>query len=224
MDRPKCSRNDGDDLPAARHVLFNSIYDVAGPACVVNTVERMSGIRVDHFIAVDFLGFKGLVDALGGVTFTTGEAIHDIRRGCSLEPGTHKLNGENALKLVHTRYGYRDGSDLGRIGLQQQFILSLLTEIKKQIAADDPARLYKLIRVGTKALTTDSHLASLTALADFAEALKDISAKTAETVTLPVVLDSIDPNRVILSQPHASQLWEALRHDMKIPTSAIKEL
>ncbi|MGW0389930.1 LCP family protein [Streptomyces sp. NPDC003042] len=218
--RPECKDKDGKNVPAANRVMFNSVYTLAGPACVVKTVEQLSGIRVDHFVEVDFAGFKGLVDALGGVTVTLDKPMTGAKGGLKLDAGTHRLDGTDSLKFVRTRYGYGDGSDLGRIGLQQQFMLAMLSEIKKQDALGNPARLYKLADAGTKSLTTDSDLASLTALSDFARSMKGVDPATMETIMLPVAYDKVDRNRVVVAEPQASQLWEALRTDQKIPASA----
>ena len=57
--------------------MFNTAYEVGGPACAVKTVEQMSGIRMDHYIEVDFTGFKKLIDELGGVHVTTTKPIKD---------------------------------------------------------------------------------------------------------------------------------------------------
>ncbi|RSS66702.1 LCP family protein [Streptomyces sp. WAC06614] len=220
--RPECKDRDGEAVSSANRVMFNSIYGLAGPACVVKTVEQLSGVRVDHFVEVDFAGFKGLVDALGGVTVTLDKPMSGAKGGLKLDAGTHRLNGEQSLKFVRTRYGYGDGSDLGRIGLQQQFMMALLDEIKKQDVLGNPARLYKLADAGTKSLTTDSDLGSLTALADFAQSMKGVDPGTMETLMLPVAYDRIDPNRVVVAQPQADQLWEAVRNDRPIPAAAKK--
>ncbi|MER5732355.1 LCP family protein [Streptomyces sp. NPDC002138] len=222
--RPECKDKDDESktLGSAKRVMFNSVYSVGGPACVVKTVEQMSGIRVDHFVEVDFAGFKGLVDALGGVTVTLDKPMSGSKGGLKLDAGTHRLNGTDSLKFVRTRYGYGDGSDLGRIGLQQQFMMAMLAEIKKQDALGNPARLYKLADAGTKSLTTDSGLGSLTALADFAQSMKGVDPDTMETIMLPVDYDKIDRNRVIVAEPQAGRLWEALRNDQKIPADAKK--
>ncbi|MEV7521006.1 LCP family protein [Streptomyces sp. NPDC091371] len=218
--RPECKGANGKTVPAAKRVMFNSVYSLAGPACVVKTVEEMSGIRVDHFVEVDFAGFKGLVDALGGVTVTLDKPMTGAKGGLKLDAGEHRLNGTDSLKFVRTRYGYGDGSDLGRIGLQQQFMMAMLTEIKKQDAFGNPARLYTLADAGTKSLTTDSELASLSALADFAQSMKGVDPATMETIMLPVAYDKVDKNRVVVAEPQATQLWEALRNDQKIPAAA----
>ncbi|MFG2229706.1 LCP family protein [Streptomyces sp. NPDC048723] len=218
--RPECKDGNGKTLPSAKRVMFNSVYSLAGPACVVNTVEQLSGVRVDHFVEVDFAGFKGLVDALGGVTVTLDKPMSGAKGGLKLDAGTHRLDGTDSLKFVRTRYGYGDGSDLGRIGLQQQFMLAMLSEIKKQDALGNPARLYKLADAGTKSLTTDSDLGSLTALADFAQSMKGVNPETMETIMLPVAYDKVDPNRVIVAEPQATQLWDAIRKDQQVPASA----
>ncbi|MFJ6796801.1 LCP family protein [Streptomyces sp. NPDC091268] len=218
--RPECKDRDGKSMASANRQMFNSVYSLAGPACVVKTVEQMSGIRVDHFVEVDFAGFKGLVDALGGVTVTLDKPMSGAKGGLKLDAGTHRLDGADSLKFVRTRYGYGDGSDLGRIGLQQKFMMAMLSEIKKQDALGSPARLYKLADAGTKSLTTDSELGSLKGLSDFAQSMKGVDPETMETIMLPVAYDKVDPNRVIVAEPQAGQLWEALRNDRKVPEAA----
>ncbi|MFC8147956.1 LCP family protein, partial [Streptomyces paradoxus] len=82
--RPECEKSDGSALPEAKRVMFNSVYSQAGPACVVKTVEKMSGVRMDHYMEIDFAGFKGLVDAIGGVPVTVEEPIKDPASGLDL--------------------------------------------------------------------------------------------------------------------------------------------
>ena len=220
--RPECTRKNGSTVASAKRVMFNSIYSQVGPACVVKTVEQISGIRMDHYVEVDFAGFKDLVDAIGGVTVTVDQDIHDTVSGLDLTAGTHRLNGTESLKFVRTRYGIGDGSDLGRIGLQQQFMLALLTEIQKQDLLGSPVKAYKIADQLTAALTTDSDLASLTRLAEFGRSLKGINPSTMETIMLPVSYDKVDPNRVVAAQPQDSTLWKAIRTDSTIPESAKK--
>lgn len=220
--RPECTKSDGSTVASARRVMFNSIYSQVGPACTVKTVEQISGVRMDHYMEIDFAGFKGLVDAIGGVTVTIDEAIEDGNSGLDLSAGTHKLDGTQSLQFVRTRYGYGDGSDLGRIGLQQKFMIALLSEIKKQDLLGSPTKTYKIADELTAALTTDSELASLTALADFGRSLNGIDPANMETIMLPVAYDKTDPNRVVAAEPQATQLWKAVRSDAEIPESAKK--
>ncbi|MEV5546192.1 LCP family protein [Streptomyces sp. NPDC052309] len=220
--RPECTKSDGSSLPEAKRVMFNSVYSQAGPACVVKTVEKMSGVRMDHYMEIDFAGFKGLVDAIGGVTVTIDEPIKDSSSGLDLSAGTHTLDGAQSLAFVRTRHGVGDGSDLGRIGLQQQFLIALLSEVKRQDLLGSPTKTYKIADTLTSALTTDSELASLTSLADFARSMNGVDPASMETIMLPVAYDKTDPNRVVAAEPQATQLWKAIRSDSEIPESAKK--
>lgn len=222
VSRPECTKKDGTRLPAAERVMFNSVYTSAGPACVVSTVEKMSGVRIDHYMEIDFAGFKGLVDAIGGVTVNVEQAIHDEESGLDLEAGTHKLDGTDSLAFVRTRHGIGDGSDLGRIGLQQQFMMALLTEVKSQDLLGSPAKSFKIADSLTQSLTTDSGLDSLTKLAEFARSMDGVDPSTMETIMLPVSYDKVDPNRVVAAEPQATDLWKAIRNDAEIPASAKK--
>ncbi|KMS78000.1 transcriptional regulator [Streptomyces leeuwenhoekii] len=222
VSRPACTKADGGEVAPAERVMFNSVYAQAGPACVVKTVEKMSGVRMDHYVEIDFAGFKGLVDAIGGVTVTVDQDIKDPSSGLDLTAGTHRLNGTESLAFVRTRHGVGDGSDLGRIGLQQQFMMALLSEIKRQDLLGSPAKTFKIADELTAALTTDSELASLTALADFGRSLNGVDPSSMETIMLPVAYDTADPNRVVAAEPQATQLWKAIRTDSAIPESAKK--
>ncbi|MDH6226026.1 LCP family protein [Streptomyces sp. MJP52] len=220
VDRPACRRADGTEVPPAKRVMFNSVYSQVGSACTLKTVETMSGVRIDHLMEIDFAGFKTLVDELGGVTVDVEEPIRDTKGGFTLEPGRHRLDGTESLRFVRTRHGYGDGSDLGRIGLQQQFLVALIGEVRRQDLLGDPVRTYRIADSLTGALTTDSDLASLTSLAEFGRSLQGIDPSALDTVMLPVKYDTADPNRVVPAQPLADEVWEALRNDRPIPESA----
>ncbi|MFF7359410.1 LCP family protein [Streptomyces sp. NPDC008125] len=220
--RPECVKNDGSTMKSAERVMFNSVYSQVGPACVVKTVEKMSGVRIDHYLEINFAGFKGLVDAIGGVTVEVDEPIKDSSSGLNLTAGTHKLDGTQSLAFVRTRHGIGDGSDLGRIGLQQQFLFALLKEVKKQDLLGSPTKSYKIASAATESLTTDSSLASLTSLAEFARSMNGVDPSTMETIMLPVAYDKVDPNRVVAAHPQSDDLWKAIRTDATIPESAKK--
>ncbi|MEU6882275.1 LCP family protein [Streptomyces sp. NPDC046712] len=220
--RPECEKRGGGSTPSARRVMFNSVYAQYGPACVMKTVEKMSGVRLDHYLEIDFAGFKDLVDAIGGVTVDIEEPIRNGAAGLDLDAGPQKLDGTQSLAFVRTRYGVGDGSDLGRIGNQQKFLMALLTEVKRQDLLGSPAKTYEVASSATKALTTDSELDSLKSLSEFARSLNGVDPSRMETIMLPVAYDKKDPNRVVAAEPNASRLWKAIREDAPIPASAKK--
>ncbi|WP_030621160.1 LCP family protein [Streptomyces sclerotialus] len=224
ISRPSCTKG-GQETPPAQHVMFNTAYEVGGPACAVKTVESMSGIRMDHFVEVDFSGFKKLITALGGVDITTTKPIHDPDSHLDLDPGTHKLDGEQALGLVRTRHGVPggDGSDLGRIQLQQTFIKALMDQFKQLGVTSSPTKLYDIADTATKAITTDTRLNSVNALVDLAKSVGGIGSNHIDMATLPVTYDPQNPNRVLPLEAANKQVWKALREDRAIPESALKD-
>ncbi|MFJ5263915.1 LCP family protein [Streptomyces sp. NPDC088387] len=223
IDRPECTDTDGKTYPAASGAMFNSAYSTAGAPCAVKTVESITGIRMDHYLEVDFSGFEKLVDELGGVKVTTTEDISDPDSHLDLKAGTHQLTGEQALGLVRTRHGVGDGSDLGRIQLQQAFIKALVEQVKDIGVFTNPKKLYDLADTATKAVTTDSDIGSVNSLMSWANGLKGISSANMHMVTMPVQYDPADANRVLLDEPKAEQVWTALKNDKPIPASATKD-
>ncbi|MFH8408745.1 LCP family protein [Streptomyces sp. NPDC018019] len=225
VQRPDCTTKDGKNVPGARKAMFNTAFEAGGPACAVKTVEAMSGIRMDHFVEVDFTGFKKLIDALGGVDITTTKPIHDNKSHLDLEPGKHTLNGEQALGLVRTRHGVPggDGSDLGRIQLQQTFIKALMNQVKNIGLLSNPTKLYGIADTATKAITTDTDLNSVNALMGLAKEMGGIGSDNIDMVTLPVTYDPKNPSRVLPLDKQSRQVWDALRQDQDIPTEAIKD-
>ncbi|MFF6957761.1 LCP family protein [Streptomyces sp. NPDC008317] len=220
--RPVCAKPGGGTAPAVRSVMFNSAYEVGGPACAVKTVEAMTGLRMDHYIEVDFTGFKNLINALGGVPLTTTQAIHDTKSHLDLAAGTHTLNGEQALGLVRTRHGVADGSDLGRIQLQQAFMKALMNRVSGLGLLTSPTKLIDVADTATSAITTDSDLASVGSLMGFAESVRGLDSTNVHMVTLPVQYAVSDPNRVEPMPAQAAMVWAALRADRPIPAAATK--
>ncbi|MER6676514.1 LCP family protein [Streptomyces sp. NPDC000983] len=209
--RPSCPLEDGENTSVAHGAMFNSAYAVGGPVCAVKTAESLTDVRMDHYVEIDFAGFARLVDALGGVTVTTEEDIDDEDSHLTLDAGTHHLDGEQALALARTRHGIGDGSDLGRIGLQQLLVKALLEQISSAGLLTDPAKLYRVADAVTGSLTTDTGLDSLTELTRLGRSLRGLSADAVRTVTMPVVPAPSDANRVVADEPEAGELWESLR-------------
>ncbi|MFE0451329.1 LCP family protein [Streptomyces sp. NPDC058914] len=208
--RPSCPLPSGGSTAVAHGAMFNTAYAVGGPVCAVKTVESMTNVRMDHFVEVDFSGFAELVDALGGVTVTTAQDIDDEDSRLHLAAGTHHLDGTRALALARTRHGVGDGSDLGRIGLQQTLVKALLEQISSTGLLTTPTRLYQVADAVTGSLTTDTGLNSLAELMELGQSLRGLSAENVTTVTMPVVTAPSDPNRVVAREPAAGDLWTSL--------------
>ncbi|MFC4888223.1 LCP family protein [Streptomyces beijiangensis] len=209
--RPSCPTPSGGSTSVAYNAMFNSAYSVGGPVCAVKTVEKMTGVRMDHYMEIDFAGFAELIDALGGVTVTTTQDIDDKDSHLRLAAGTHRLDGKQALAFARTRHALGDGSDLGRIVLQQQLVKAMLTEMSAGDLLTDPLKLYKVADAVTGSLTTDTGLDSLGELTDLAQGLRQIEPGALTTVMMPVLQAPSDRNRVVADEPEASELWASLR-------------
>ncbi|MGW7317478.1 LCP family protein [Streptomyces sp. NPDC054854] len=218
--RPSCATDKGKTDPGSARSQFNEAFTIGGAACAVKTVEKMSGIRMDHYIEVDFTGFKKIIDNLGGVEVTTTKPIKDDYSHLDLPPGTNKLNGEQALGLVRTRKSVGDGGDLGRIQLQQAFMKALIKQVKGIGVFDNPKRLLGLADSATKAITTDKALGDVKSLMGFAQGLQGIDSEDMHMITLPVTADPRDPNRVVPLTKESKMVWDALLADQQIPAEA----
>ncbi|SFD50993.1 LCP family protein [Streptomyces aidingensis] len=222
LPRPACTDADGRRTPAVARAMFNEAYALGGPVCAVRTVEAVTGIRMDHYLEIDFEGFAGLVDTLGGVTVTLTEPLRDPDSKLDLPAGTHHLDGEQALALVRTRKAVGDGSDLARIDLQHIFLEALAERISGLDLWSSPKRLYELASAATSAVTTDSDLASVAGLAGLGRTLRGLGPQDLDLITLPVTADPMEPNRVVPLEPQAGQVWDALREDRPVPASALR--
>ncbi|MFF7733366.1 LCP family protein [Streptomyces sp. NPDC007984] len=221
---PPCKLPDGTWTKAQPHTMFNAAYSVGqtpagNPACTQNTVERLTGLRVDHTVVVDFEGFAELTDVVGGVKVCLPQKVYEndldphlTARGKLLfREGEQTVSGRKALDYVRIRHGIGDGSDIGRIKRQQAFVASLLTEIKSKGLT--PTRLLPLAEAATKSLTVDPGLGTAGKLISFAMSLKDIDLHNTKFVTLPWRYDG---SRVAIVQPDADALFAALRSDRTI--------
>lgn len=105
VNRPACTAANGSPVPAVTGAMYNSAFEVGGAACAVKTTEQLTGLRMNHFVEIDFAGFANFINAIGGVTVTTSVDIHDQDSGLDLKAGTTHLGGDQALAFVRTRHG-----------------------------------------------------------------------------------------------------------------------
>ena len=216
---PSCTQPNG-TASAPQLAMFNSAFSIGGAACTVKTVESISGLTIDHVLVVDFTGFKNIVDAIGGVPVTLDKAVDDPDSHLNLPAGTTVVNGEQALAFVRARHNLGDGSDIGRMSRQQQFLNSALDTLNTNGTLDDPKKLYKVLDAATKALTTDPALGSLNALADFASDVRQVPRQNVTYLTVPWQWYQPDPNRVQLA-PKAQELFDAMRQDAAVPADVL---
>jgi LCP family protein required for cell wall assembly len=197
---------------------WNQNYAIGGTGCLIRTLEGNTGLFVDHYAVVDFSGFKQMVDALGGVQVCTPVAIDDAHTHLKLTPGTHTLDGRQALQYVRVRKSIGDGSDLQRIGRQQAFLSSVMQKATSSKLLLEPTTLYAFLTAATTSLTTDPDLGVGT-MRDLAGSVKGIGLDRIQFVTVPNEPYAPDPNRVQWRRS-ADQIWSALRADRAVGAAA----
>jgi LCP family protein required for cell wall assembly len=217
VDIPQCRDQETDrEYPAQSDVMINDAMKQAGIGCAVDTVNRLTGLEVDHFMMADFNAVKELSNAVGGVEVCISDAVYDPLSGLRLPKGTSPVEGEQALAFLRARHAFQDGGDLGRIKAQQGFLSSLTRKIKDEGTLSDPQKLLRIADVVTKNLTVDEGLASVPTLVAVGSRLKDIDVGKVAFVAVPTAPADVDPNRLQLAEPAASQLFEALRKDLDL--------
>ncbi|WP_431952929.1 LCP family protein [Actinacidiphila sp. bgisy167] len=212
---PSCRRADG-SMTSPQFAQFNWAFEFGGAACTIRTVEKATGIRVDHHLVVDFNGFTKMVDAVGGVEVCVPHPVHDRDAHLDLAAGRQLLHGEQALGYVRARKGIGDGSDTQRMDRQQQFLASLVQKVDSTGVLLNPAALYPLLSAATSSLTADEGLDSLAELYELAQSLRKTPTDQVRFLTVPRRPYTADPNRDELVQPAAAELFTALREDGQV--------
>ncbi|RPF40933.1 LytR family transcriptional attenuator [Streptomyces sp. Ag109_G2-6] len=216
---PECLGTDG-SRTGDRFAQFNWAFQWGGAACTIRTVEKLTGIRIDHHMVVDFGGFKKMVDAVGGVEVCLKRPVDDTEAHLRLPAGRQVLGGEQALGFVRARYSLGNGSDTERMERQQQFLGSLWEKVSSNGVLLNPARLYPLLDAATSSVTTDPGLASLRGLYELVRGVRGIPADQVKFLTVPRRPYAADPNRDELVEPDASRLFEQLRADRPVTVTA----
>jgi LCP family protein required for cell wall assembly len=178
---PKCE-NGG---PAQGQAINTTLF-YGGVSCTVDTVQALTGIRIDFAAMITFTGVIAMSTAVGGVDVCITEPIVDPYTGLNLPAaGTYALQGHDALAFLRSRHGVGDGSDLGRIGSQQVFLSSLVRKIKDDGTLTDFTKLYGIAQAATQNITLSENFKRLDTLVSIAAVLKKIPLENIVFVRYP---------------------------------------
>lgn len=208
---PECTAPDGTLFEGAFKAPINSSYEDGGLTCVADTVSELSGQSIPFAAKLSFGNVVNITDAIGGVEVCIGgDGIVDPDAGIDWEPGPRVVTGYDALAFLRTRKGIGDGSDLARIGNQQQYLSRLVNKLRSDEVLSNPGTLIALANTAVNNITPSESLADPIRIAQLAYTLKDVPFEDITFVQFPVVDDPDDPNRVIPDEAAAAVLWDAL--------------
>ncbi|MET8946909.1 LCP family protein [Streptomyces sp. NPDC004542] len=221
VDVPSCRRADG-GRGEPTFAMLNYAFQTGGSACAIRTVEKLTGIRIDHHVVVDFTGFKDMVDAVDGVEVCLKEPVRDKDAKLRLPAGKVTLDGEQALGYVRARKSLGDGSDTDRMDRQQRFLGALVGKVRSDDVLLNPVKLYPVLDAATSSLTTDPELASLRGLYQLVRGLRNIPTEEVRFLTVPRESYVYNANRDQLVEPEAEKLFARLRADQ--PVAVAREI
>ncbi len=211
---PEHNNSQGKLIPAA-YSKINSAYNWGGAPLLIETLESMSDLRIDHYVELNFVGFVRMVDALGGVEICTKKDINDPKSHLTLPAGTHVLDGVDSLKFVRTRVF--DGlGDLGRMKRQQEFAGAMLRKATSAGVLLNPVKMVDFINSALDSVVTDEGL-SQGDLLTLGKQLRNLSASNVRTLTIPLKYYNYNKNGVsaaVLWDPVlAPELFERIKND-----------
>jgi LCP family protein required for cell wall assembly len=211
---PEHNNSQSKVIPAA-YSKINSAYNWGGAPLLIETLEGMSDLRIDHYVELNFVGFVRMVDALGGVEICTKKDINDPKSHLTLPAGTHVLDGVDSLKFVRTRVF--DGlGDLGRMKRQQEFASAMLRKATSAGVLLNPVKMVDFINSALDSVVTDEGL-SQGDLLTLGKQLRNLSASNVRTLTIPLQYYNYNKNGVsaaVLWDPVlAPELFERIKND-----------
>lgn len=211
---PEHENSQGKLIPAA-YSKINSSYNWGGAPLLIQTFEEMSGLRIDHYVEVNFVGFVRMVDALGGVEICTKRDIDDPKSHLVLPAGRHILDGVDSLKYVRTRQF--DGlGDLGRMKRQQEFAGAMLRKATSAGVLLNPVKMLDFVNSALDSVVTDEGL-NQGDLLTLGKQLRNLSASSVRTLTIPLKYYNYSKNGVsaaVLWDPVlAPELFDRIKND-----------
>jgi LCP family protein required for cell wall assembly len=201
----------------AREAKLNAAYSLGGPKLMVDTVESMTGVTIDHYAEINFAGFLTMVDALDGVEVCLAKATKDSKSGLDLPAGRQTVDGKQALAYVRARY-FDPTADIGRMERQQKFVGAMA---RKALSADtltNPVKLDAFLSAVAQSIKTDSGMGTDQML-DLVERFKGINPSRIAFVTVPLGDSFRHPDLgsvLTWDETEATALFSAMEQDRPI--------
>lgn len=171
------------EIPGVGEAKVNAALDQDGTALMVQTVENLFGTRVDQVAEIDFEGFRGLTDALGGVTLDVPQDFVSRTEGIVFEEGPQTMDGETALEFVRERYAF-EGGDFQRVANQRAYVQAVVDELVSAETLTSPRRVHSVVSEFSPYLEVSEDL-DAGWVAGLAPDLVSLSSEDIEMLTVP---------------------------------------
>jgi LCP family protein required for cell wall assembly len=210
----------------AQHNKINASYDLGGAQLLTQTVEEATGVRIDHYIEIGFLGVVNLVDSVGGVHMCLSSSVDDHYSGADLKAGCQTLDGTQSLEYIRSRYSLPN-SDISRMADQQQFVRAVADSSLRPGVVLNPFTFYPFLSAGLDSIAVDSGT-GLTDLAGLARHSGPLSSTGGTVGTVPIADEGYDVSgvgsSVLWDSAKAKELFAAVNQDKPIPSGLLDYL
>ena len=149
------------EIPGVGWDKINASYAYGGPELLVETVEKLTGLTVDHFVQIGMGAVPDMVDAVGGVELCYDNDADDQYSGLKWTAGCHTVDGTTALQFSRMRYQDPEG-DIGRTKRQRQVISKVISSAASPSTLINPAKTLRVERAGSRSFTVDEDSSVLT--------------------------------------------------------------
>jgi len=213
---PECEDAEGNIRSAMSKQPLNTAYTDGGLNCVAKTVTELTGQEIQFAASVTFGGVIEITNAIGGVDVCLATPIKDRYTGLDMAAGTHTVQGLEALQFLRTRHGVGDGSDLGRIGNQQQYMSSLVRKLISSETLGNVPMMLKLANTGLSNVEASTSLADPMKIVQIALAVKSVPFEDIVFLQYPTGTDSANPNKVVANKTAAQAMWDAINANAQL--------
>lgn len=213
---PECTDENGNTTSAMSKQPLNGSYATGGLNCVAKTISEITGQDIEFAASVTFGGVIEITNSIGGVDVCLATPIKDRYTGLDMAAGTHTVEGLEALQFLRTRHGVGDGSDLGRIGNQQQYMSSMARKLISGEVLGNVPTMMKLSNTALSNLEPSTSLTNPMTIVQVALAVKDVPFEDIVFLQYPTNEDSNDSNKVVPNTSAATAMWDAINANQQL--------
>lgn len=192
---------------------INSAYSLGGPSLMIETVEQLTNVRIDHFAVTDFESFQAITDELGGVLITLRDDL--VSRGdVVLSAGQHLMTGEEALLYVRQRQNLERG-DFDRVQRQQAWMRAIFARMRNEQTLQNPTTSIPFLDAVTRSVAFDEGL-TRAVMDDLIDRAQDLGSTDIAFFTVPIEgtgASADGQSIVVLDRPALDELMTAVRED-----------